>query len=88
MLLWYISECSISLININNGIKKPIHRYQSCNTTLIIPFSEGWLILCGKLTKVILSSLSYVISATRRSRVLGAQTMVDKHRMYGKSFIE
>ena len=43
------------------------HQYDPC-TTLIIPISEGWLIVCGKLVKVMLNFLCYRISASKSSR--------------------
>jgi hypothetical protein len=42
-------------------------------TTLIIPFSGCGLIVCGKSVKVILISLCYEISATKRCRVWGSK---------------
>ena len=38
ILVWYIGECMVSLININSGIKEPTHGYQICNTTQILIF--------------------------------------------------
>ena len=38
MLVCYIGECMVSLININSGIKEPTHGYQICNTTQILIF--------------------------------------------------
>ena len=36
MLDQYISECMVSIININNGIEE--HGYQNCNTSQILIF--------------------------------------------------
>ena len=38
MLDRYIGECLVSIININNGIKKPTRKYQNCNTSQILIF--------------------------------------------------
>ena len=38
MLQWYISECMVSIIKIKNGIEKPTHGYQNCNTNQILIF--------------------------------------------------
>ena len=39
VLVWYIGECTVSIININNGIKDPTCGYQNCNTSQILIFS-------------------------------------------------
>lgn len=33
MLVWYIGECKVSIINMNNGIKGPTCGYHNCNST-------------------------------------------------------
>ena len=38
MLDRYIGECLVSIININNGIKKPTRKHQNCNTSQILIF--------------------------------------------------
>ena len=38
----YISECMISIININSGIQKPTSGYQNCNTNRVLIF-DGYL---------------------------------------------
>ena len=38
ILVWYIGECMVSLININSGIKEPTYGYQICNTTQMLTF--------------------------------------------------
>ena len=40
--VWYIDECMVSMIYINNGIKEPTHGYQNCNTNQIMIFG-GYL---------------------------------------------
>ena len=42
----YICEGMVSIININNGVKEPIHRYQNRNTSQILIF--GWWICQGE----------------------------------------
>ena len=43
VLVWYISECTVAITNINNGIKEPMCGYQNCDTsrTLIL---DGFVI--------------------------------------------
>ena len=36
--VWYIGECIVSIININNSIKEPTHGYQNWNTSHILIF--------------------------------------------------
>ena len=38
MLDWYIVECMVSIININNGIKEPTRGIQNCSTSQIMIF--------------------------------------------------
>ena len=38
MLVWYISECVVSIMNINNGIKELTCGYQNCNTSQVLIF--------------------------------------------------
>lgn len=41
MLDQYIGdECVVSIINIDNGVKKPTHGYQNRNTNQILIFDE------------------------------------------------
>ena len=35
-LVWYIGECIVSIININNAIKEPICGYQDYKTNQIV----------------------------------------------------
>ena len=39
-LIWYIDECMVSIININNGIVEPTCGYQNCIASQIVIFSE------------------------------------------------
>ena len=34
MLCWYIGECMVSIININNGINEPTHGYHNTSQNL------------------------------------------------------
>ena len=43
LLVWYISECMVSITNINNGTKVPTHGYQNCNTYQIFILLVGFL---------------------------------------------
>ena len=38
MLVWYIAECMVSIININNGIKKSLRVYRKCNINQMLTF--------------------------------------------------
>ena len=38
MLVWSICKCTISIIDINNGIRKSIHGFQNVNTSQILTF--------------------------------------------------
>ena len=33
VLVWYIGECTVSMINISNGIKDPTYGYKKCTTS-------------------------------------------------------
>ena len=38
MLVWYIGECTVSMMKTNNGITEPTLGYQNCNTSQILIF--------------------------------------------------
>ena len=42
MLVWYIGECIISVMNINIDVKDPTHGYQHCNTFQILIY-DGYV---------------------------------------------
>ena len=37
----YINKCTVSVININIGIKEPIRGYRNCNTDQILKYGGG-----------------------------------------------
>ena len=41
MLTWHIGECLVSIVNINNNIKKPTRGYQMCNTNQMLICGGG-----------------------------------------------
>ena len=38
VLVWYIGECMVIIININNGIKEPTCGYKNCTTNPLLMF--------------------------------------------------
>ena len=40
MLVWYIGECMVSILNINCGIKEPTHEYL---TSQLLIFGGYWV---------------------------------------------
>lgn len=46
VLVWYITDCMVSINNINNGITEPTTGCQNCNTSQMLIFGG-----CGKVEK-------------------------------------
>lgn len=42
VVLCYIGECRISILNVNNGIKERTHGHQNCNTGQILTYPQKW----------------------------------------------
>lgn len=88
MLVWYVSECMVSTMNINNGIIEPAHvhwklEYESnvdiwwCRVrdtldTTIIIWDDIWVV--------------YYIDTRMILPRLGVSSMAYRHEWYGKTF--
>ena len=69
MLDQYISECMVSIININKSIKEPFRGYQICNTNQILIFG-GYVKARESLHIRVIIWVNTILNCTNTSTIL------------------